>query len=114
MTAAVDHPGSLPILLGMDKVRAELKLDSLAAGVAGFAARRIQVDLARELTNPMPATKQERAAAEKRLLQLNERFNKRALSVLNEDQRAKLSLDRSAMFSALLIVYAPGTQKSSG
>jgi hypothetical protein len=58
----------------------------------------------------MPAAKQERAAAEKRLLQLNERFNRRALSVLNDNQRAKLSLIEAKVLGATL-VYAPGNQK---
>ena len=60
----------------------------------------------------MPAAKQERAAAEKRLLQLNERFNRRALSVLNDNQRAKLSLIEAKVLGATL-VYAPGNQENA-
>jgi hypothetical protein len=61
----------------------------------------------------MPVTAQERAAAEKRLLQLNERFNKRALSVLNDDQRAKLS-EIEGRFLGATMVYAPSVQAKLG
>ena len=111
-TAGVDHPGSLPILLSIDKVRAELKLDSLQRALLD-SLRGEYKSAARKLTNPMPVTAQERAAAEKRLLQLNERFNKRALSVLNDDQRAKLS-EIEGRFLGATMVYAPSVQAKLG
>jgi hypothetical protein len=108
MTAGVDHPGSLPILLSVDKVRAELKLDSLQRALLD-SLRDEYKSAARKLTSPMPVTPQERAAAEKRLLQLNQRFNKRALSVLNDDQRVKLS-EIEGKFLGATMVYAPSVQ----
>ena len=111
-TAGVDHPGSLPILLSIDRVRAGLKLDSLQRALLDSLRGEYRF-AARKLTNPMPVTAQERAAAEKRLLQLNERFNKRALSVLNDDQRAKLS-EIEGRFLGATIVYAPSVQAKLG
>ena len=111
-TAGVDHPGSLPILLSIDRVRAELKLDSLQRALLD-SLRGEYKSAARKLTNPMPVTAQERVAAEKRLLQLNERFNKRALSVLNDDQRAKLP-EIEGRFLGATMVYAPSVQAKLG
>ena len=111
-TAGVDHPGSLPILLSLDKVRAELRLDSLQRALLD-SLRGEYKSAARKLTNPMPVTAQERAAAEKRLLQLNERFNKRALSVLSEDQRARLSEIEGNVLGATM-VYTPSVQAKLG
>jgi hypothetical protein len=110
--AGVDHPGSLPILLSIDKVRAELKLDSLQRALLD-SLRGEYKSAARKLTNPMPVTAQERAAAERRLRQLNERFNKRALSVLNDDQRPKLS-EIEGRFLGATMVYAPSVQAKLG
>ena len=62
-TAAVDHPGSLAILLGIDKVRAGLRLDSLQRALLD-SLRDEYKSAARKLANPMPVTAQERAAAE--------------------------------------------------
>jgi hypothetical protein len=89
-----------------------LKLDSLKRALLD-SLRGEYKSAARKLTNPMPVTAQERAAAEKQLLQLNERFNKRALSVLNDDQRAKLS-EIEGRFLGATMVYAPRVQAKLG
>jgi Spy/CpxP family protein refolding chaperone len=107
-TAAVDHPGSLPILLGVEKVRAELRLDSLQRALLD-SLRDEYKSAARGLTATMPKTPEERATAQARLLRLNERFNKRALSVLNPSQRAKLSAIE-ARFLGATVLYSPGVQ----
>ena len=111
-TAPVDHPGSLPILLGVDKVRAELKLDSLQRALLDSLRGEYKSET-RKLTNPMPVTAQERAAAEKKLGQINARFNRRALSVLNEDQRAKLAEIEHKVLGATML-FAPGVQAKLG
>lgn len=111
-TAAVNHPGSLPILLGTDKVRSVLKLDSLQRALLD-SLRDEYKSASRKLANPMPVTTQERAAAEKQLLQLNKRFNKRAFSVLNEAQRARLSEIEGNVLGATM-VYTPSVQAKLG
>jgi hypothetical protein len=110
--AAVEHPGSLPILLGVDKVRTELKLDSLQRALLD-SLRAEYKSAARKLTNPMPVSTLERTAAEKKLLQLNERFNRRALSMLSDDQRAKLvGIERRLLGPTM--VYTPSIQAKLG
>jgi hypothetical protein len=110
--AAVENPGSLPILLGVDKVRAELKLDSLQRALLD-SLRAEYKSAARKLTNPMPVSVQERAAGEKKLRQLNQRFNQRALSMLSDDQRAKLvGIERRLLGPTM--VYTPSVQAKLG
>ena len=88
MTAAVDHPGSLPALLGNEMVRKELAMSSLQAAVLKSLRGEYQ-EAVREITDPMPKNAEARVEAEKKLLALNIRFNERALSVLNASQRKR-------------------------
>ncbi len=88
-TPAVDHPGALPVLLGLDSVRKELKVGSLQRAVLDSLRAEYKSEV-RKLTNPMPTTPAQRLAAETQLGKLNERYNARALSVLNDSQRARL------------------------
>lgn len=108
MTAAVDHPGSLVILLGVEKVRDELKLDSLQRALLDSLRGEYKA-AAQKLTDPMPVTRSERAAAGTKLLALNERFNQRALSVLNPSQRAKLT-GIEARFLGATVLFSPSVQ----
>jgi len=98
----------LPLLLGVEKVRAELGVDSLQRALLD-SIRGEYRSSTRKLTNPMPSTPQERAAAQQKLLQLNEQFNKRALSVLNPTQRAKLS-SMEARFLGATMLCSPSVQ----
>ena len=54
-------------------------------------------------------TRSERAAAGTKLLGLNERFNQRALSVLNPSQRAKLT-GIEARFLGATVLFSPSVQ----
>jgi len=108
MTAAVEHPGSVPVLLGLDKVRAELKLDSLQRAVLD-SIRSEYKSAANKLVPPAGATQDQRAAAEKSLLQLNDRYNRRALSVLNDHQRQRFSEIERQMLGASA-VFVPSVQ----
>jgi hypothetical protein len=107
-TAPVDHPGSLPILLGVEKVRTELKVDSLQRALLD-SLRSEYKSAARNLTRPLPQTAQERAVAHAKFLRLNEQFNRRALSILNHGQRAKLSA-LEARFLGATLLYSPAVQ----
>lgn len=110
--AAADHPGSLPILLGVEKVRSELKLDSLQRALLDSLRAEYKA-AARKVTSTIPVTPGERAAAKKKFRQLNERFNRRALSMLNEDQRAKLmAIERKSLGPTM--VYMPSVQTKLG
>jgi hypothetical protein len=107
-TAAVDHPGALPLLLGVEKVRSELRLDSLQRALLD-SLRDEYKSAARKLTHPMPQSPLERAAAQGKLHQLNRQFNRRALSILNPAQRDKLSTIE-AKFLGSTLLYSPSVQ----
>ena len=107
-TAPVDHPGSLPILLGVERVRAELRLDSLQRALLD-SLRGEYRSAARKLTNPLPQTAPDRAVAHAKLLRLNEQFNRRSLSILNPTQRARLSAIEAKFLGATLL-YSPAVQ----
>ena len=106
--APTDHPGATPILLGLDKVRVELKLDSLQRAVLD-SIRSEYKSAVRKLTNPMPVTPEQRAAAEKELVAINERYNQRALSVLNDAQRKRfVQIEHQVLGAGML--YSPKVQ----
>ena len=111
-TAAVDHPGALPILLGLDKVRAELKVNSLQRAVLDSLRSEYKAEV-RKLTNPMPQTAEQRTAAEKQLLQLTGRYNRRALSVLNDNQKVRLAQIEHQLLGATAL-FQPSVQKKVG
>lgn len=107
-----DHIGSVPILLGLDKVRAELKVDSLQRAVLDSIRSEYKA-AARKLTTPMPSTPEARVAAEKELVALNERYNRRALSVLNEAQRKRfVQIEHQVLGASML--YSPKVQSRVG
>lgn len=108
-TPAVDNPGALPILLGLDPVRSELKLDSLQRAVLD-SLRGEYKTAARKLTNPMPSTMAARALAEKEWVALTDRYNARALSVLNSGQRKRLLEVEHRLLGATAL-YTPSVQK---
>lgn len=107
-----DHPGAVPILLGLDKVRAELKVDSLQRAVLDSIRSEYKAAV-RKLTNPMPTTPEQRVAAEKQLVALNERYNQRALSVLSDSQRKRLLQIEHHVLGASML-YSPRVQKKVG
>ena len=108
-TAASDHLGALPVLLSIDRVRDELKLSSLQQAI--LASQRNEYKAAaRKLISRPPATAEERKEAERKLAELNERYNRRALSVLNESQRERLAqIEHQALGATML--YSPRVQR---
>ncbi len=109
VTAAVEHPGSVPVLLGVEKVRNELKLNSLQRAVLD-SLRSEYKNAARQIVATNPTTPEQRLEAEKKLLALNDRYNERALSTLNSAQRAKfIKIERKVL--GALVLYTPSVQK---
>lgn len=109
VTAAVEHPGSVPVLLGVEKVRDELKLNSLQRAVLD-SLRAEYKNAARQIVATNPSTPEQRLDAEKKLLALNARYNERALSTLNTAQRGKfMKIERQVL--GALILYTPSVQK---
>lgn len=111
-TARVEHPGSLVLLLGIERVQKDLKVDSLQAAVLDSLRQEYKA-AARSLTQPLPQTPKERSAAEKKLLALNARYNQRALSTLSDTQRVRLlEVEHQILGPTKLI--SPGVQKKLG
>jgi hypothetical protein len=106
LVPAVDHPGALPILLGVEKVREELKLNSLQRAVLD-SIRSEYKTAARALVAKPPATA---AAAEKALVALNERYNKRVMNTLNPAQKIEVVAIEKSMLGGTALV-APRVQK---
>ncbi len=110
--APSDHPGAAAILLGLDKVRAALKADSLQRAVLD-SIRSEYKSAVRKLTAPMPSTPEQRVAAEKELVAVNERYNQRALSVLNETQKKRfVQIEHQVLGASML--YSPKVQGRVG
>lgn len=110
--APSNHPGAVPILLGLDKVRAELKVDSLQKAVLDSIRSEYKAAV-RKLTDPMPVTPEQRVAAEKQLIALNERYNQRALSVLNDSQRKRfVQIEHQVLGASML--YSPEVRRKIG
>lgn len=112
MTASSTHIGSVPVLLGVDKVRKELHINSLQKAVLDSLRDEYKA-AAQKLSNPMPQTKADRDAAEAKLLALNTRYNNRALSVLNDTQRERfLEIEHQVLGATHL--YSTKVQKKVG
>lgn len=112
VTPAVEHPGALPILLGLDAVRQELKLDSLQRAVLTSLRDEYKADV-HALVTPMPAPGPARQAAEQQFVQINARYNKRALSVLNSTQRKRLGEIEHQMLGGTML-SVPSVQAKLG
>lgn len=80
-------PGSVAILLGLDRVRKELGLSSLQRAVLNDI-RSDYRDGARNIVAKAAADPAQKAAAQRQLEVLTERSNRRALAVLNPEQAA--------------------------
>lgn len=111
-TAPIDHPGALPVLLGLDAVQQELKLDSLQRAVLGSLRGEYKAAV-RNLVTPIPAVGLERVAAEKEFMKINARYNKRALSVLNATQRTRLKEIEHQILGGTML-NAPSVQARLG
>ncbi len=112
MTASTNHIGSVPVLLGVEKVRKELHINSLQKAVLDSLRDEYKA-AARKLADPMPTTKEQREAAEVKLLALNARYNNRALSVLNDTQRERfLEIEHQVLGATHL--YSTKVQKQVG
>lgn len=115
LTAAAppaENPGALPILLGLDAVRHELKLDSLQRAVLNSLRDEYKADV-RALVTPLPAPGEARVKAGKEFVRINAKYNKRALSVLNSTQRQRVREIEHQMLGGTMLA-APSVQAKLG
>lgn len=109
---AAGHPGSVPVLLGLDPVRKELKLTAAQTAEldqirSGFKSA------ARRLTAQPPATQAARRSAEVRLASLKGAADASALAVLTPVQQSRLAqIEHHVLGASMLAV--PSVQKSLG
>ena len=109
---AGDSPASVPVLLGLEPVRQDMKISSLQAAVldslrAEYKAK-VGVIAAAGLADPKAVPH-----AEAVLLSLRMRYNQRAVNVLNPSQQQRLrQIERQMLRGGLL--SAPSEQKLLG
>jgi hypothetical protein len=104
--------GALPILLGTDKVRSELKITSLQKAVLD-SLRDEYKNAVRAIVKTAPSTPEQRIKAEAQLAQTTKSFNKRALGALSPAQRTKLAQVEKNFLGASLL-FTPSAQKAVG
>ena len=104
--------GSLPILLGTEKVRGELGISPAQASGLDALRNSYRVD-AREIGGRKLAGQADRAKAESDLAALTASTNKKALAILTPAQRADL-LGIEKKFLGATLLYSPAIQKKAG
>lgn len=111
-TAAKEHPGALPLLVGIESVRNSLKLDSLQRAVLDSIRDEYKTE-AKKLFKPAPATPEAKKETLAKLDALTERFNARVLAALNPTQKKKLESAEAEVLGATILV-SPKVQKELG
>ncbi len=104
------HLGAAPILLGIDSVRKELKLDSLQRAVLDSLRDEYKSEV-RDLADPPPSTPAARAQAEKKFLEVTERFNRRSVGTLTPSQRKRFAEIENQVVGASVLYTRPVQQK---
>ncbi len=99
---APDSPASVPVLLGLEPVRADLKLSSLQCALLD-SLRAEYKKQAKQITAIGMADQDAALRADWDLKALRSRFNQRALNVLNPSQQDRLrQIERQMLGGALL------------
>lgn len=112
LAAPTEHPGSVPVLLGLDSVRKELGL------TRGQCAKldKIRADFkadAHLITARPPSTPVEKNAANSTVKALVAKYNERAIAVLTPPQHERLvQIARQTLGGVML--FLPGEQKQLG
>ena len=97
-----DSPASVPVLLGLDPVRQDLKLSSLQCALLD-SLRADYKSQARQITAIGMADQDAALRADWDLKDLRKQFNQRALNVLNGEQQDRLrQIERQMLGGALL------------
>lgn len=100
---AIDHPGALPLLAGIEAVRTDLKLNSLQRAVLDSLRDEYKAS-ARKLFTPPPETPEARAEVTKKLHALNAQYNARVLSTLNPVQQKRIVQIEQQILGATVLV----------
>lgn len=100
---ATDHPGSLPLLAGIEAVRNDLKLNSLQRAVLDSLRDEYKAS-AKKLFSPRPETPEAQAATLQKLHALNAQYNARVLSTLNPVQQKRIVQIEQQVLGAIVLV----------
>ena len=112
MAASIEHPGSVPVLLGLDSVRKELGLTKSQCANLDKIRANFKAD-AHLITGRPPATPAEKAAANATVKALIARYNEKAIAVLTPSQHERLvQIERQTLGG--LMLFLPGEQKLLG
>jgi hypothetical protein len=112
VAASIEHPGSVPVLLGLDSVRRELGLTKSQCARLDRIRSDFKAD-AHLITAHPPATPVEKAAANATVKALIARYNEKAIAVLTPSQHARLvQIERQTLGG--LMLFLPGEQKLLG
>ena len=109
---ATDHPGSIPVLLGLDPVRQDLKLTSLQCALLDSLRSQYKSQV-RNLTQLGMADEDASLRASWDLRSLRKQFNGRALAVLTPSQQDRLRQIERQMLGGNLLT-SPAEQKLLG
>jgi hypothetical protein len=107
-----DHPGSIPVLLGLDPVRQDLKLSSLQCSLLD-AMRSEYKARSRKITQMGTAADDAALRAGWDLRSLRKQYNRRALAVLDSSQADRLRQIERQMLGGNLLT-SPAEQKLLG
>jgi len=112
MAASTEHPGSVPVLLGLDSVRKELGLTKAQCAKLDKIRADFKAD-AHLITTRPPSTPVEKKAANSTVKALVTRYNERAITVLTVPQHERLvQIERQTLGG--LMLFQPGEQKQLG
>lgn len=112
LAATADHPGSVPVLLGLDPVRKELKLAAAQTARLDKIRAAFKAD-ARKLAASMPQGPAARRSAAANLAVLKTAADANALAVLTPAQRSRfVQIEHQVLGGTMLV--SPSVQKSLG
>lgn len=112
LASATGHPGSVPVLLGLDSVKKELGLTKVQCAKLEKIRSDFKAD-ARLITMRTPSTAVEKTAANATVKALVARYNEKAVSVLTAQQHERLlQIERQNLGG--LMLFLPGEQKLLG
>lgn len=112
MAATTEHPGSVPVFLGLDSVRKELGLTKSQCAQLDKIRSAFKSDV-RLITTRPTASPAEKNAANSTVKSLVSRYNEKAVAVLTPSQHARLvQIERQTLGGWML--FLPGEQKLLG
>jgi len=112
LAASTEHPGSVPVLLGLDSVRKELGLTKIQCGKLDQIRSGFKAD-ARLITTRPPATPVEKTAANSTVKTLAAKYNQQATAVLTPAQHERfVQIERQIVGG--LMLFQPCEQKLLG